>query len=175
MVNERGDVAYFAFPSAPPRYLTLVDRSGTGRRVPVSAGNFRHPRLSPDGTRLAINERRDLWVLDLRTSAWTRLTTNDDITEPQWSPDGRRLAHTVFDTTSGWNPPALRNADGSGSARIIRTDVGDAWTSDWSPDGSRLAVYGGTVGISVSVVDLDSAHQVHPVTSTAAIARNARF
>jgi serine/threonine-protein kinase len=174
-VNGRGDVAYFAFPNAPPHFLTLVDRAGNGRRLSVPAGSFRHPRLSPDGRRLAVNEKSDLWVLDLRTSAWSRLTTNDDITEPQWSPDGRRLAHTVFDTATGYNPPALRNADGSGGVRVIGTVAGDAWISDWSADGRHLVVYGGTAGLNVSVVDLDSAHAVHPVTSAATVARNARF
>jgi Tol biopolymer transport system component len=174
-LNARGDVAYFAFPTAPPHFLTLVDRSGTARRLPVSPGGFRHPRLSPDGTRLAVNTDDDLWVLDLGASAWTRLTTNDNVTEPQWSPDGRRLAHTVFDSSSGYNPPALRNADGTGEARVIRSGTGDSWTSDWSPDGRHLAVYGGTVGMNVGVVDLDSAHAFHPVTRGAAISRNARF
>ena len=174
-LNARGDVAYFAYPNAPARFLVLVDRSGNARRLPVPAGAFRHPRLSPDGTRLAMQRDSDLWILDLRTSAWTRLTTNDDITEPQWSPDGRRLAHTVFDTVSGYNPPALRNADGSGDARVIRSTSGDAWTSDWSPDGRHLAVYGGEIGMNVSVVDLDSAEATHAVTRTVAVARNPRF
>jgi hypothetical protein len=174
-VNGRGDIAYFAFPNAPREFLTLVDRSGNGRRLAIPAGSFRHPRLSPDGTRLALNRNSDLWILDLRTSAWSRLTTNDDITEPQWSPDGRRLAHTVFDSASGYNLPALRNADGGGDLRVIRSLAGDAWISDWSPDGRRLAVYGGKVGMNVAVVDLDSAETVHPVTRTAAVSRNARF
>jgi serine/threonine protein kinase/Tol biopolymer transport system component len=174
-LNARGDVAYFAFPDAPPRFLTLVDRVGNAKRLPAPAGTFRHPRLSPDGNRLAVNRDEDLWIFDLRSSAWNRLTTNDEITEPQWSPDGRRIAHTVFDTASRYNPPAVRNADGSGDARVIRSTIGDAWTSDWSPDGRHLALYGGKVGMNVSVVDLDSAEAVHAVTRTAAVARNARF
>jgi len=105
----------------------------------------------------------------------SRLTTNDDTTEPQWSPDGRQVIHTVFDSVSGYNVPASQNADGSGKVRTIGTVVGDAWTSDWSRDGRYLAVYGGKVGMNVAVVDLDSAHAFHPVTSMSSIARNARF
>jgi len=174
-LNGRGDVAYFAFPDAPPQFLALVDRMGHATRLPIPPGSFRHPRLSPDGERLALNRDSDLWVLELRTSAWTRVTTKADITEPQWSPDGRRLAHTAFDSASGYNPPVLRNADGSGDARVIRSDFGDAWTSDWSPDGRHLALYGGKVGMNVAVLDLDSAAVVHPVTRTVAVARNPRF
>jgi serine/threonine-protein kinase len=174
-VNDRGDVAWFAFPDAPPRFLVMVDRTGRVRRLPVPPGNHRHPRLSPDGTRLAVNLGDDLWVLDLRNNAWTRLTTGGSITEPQWSPDNLRIAHSVFDTSTGYNPPALRNANGSGTARIIEIDFGDSWTSDWSRDGQRLAVYGGKVGMNVAVVDLDSARTVHAVTNTSGVARNARF
>ncbi len=173
--NARGDVAYFAFPNAPQSFAVLVDRAGSARRLPVPARNFRHPRLSPDGTRLAVNVDGDVWILDLRTTAWTRLTTSGDITEPQWSPDGRRVAHTVFDSAAHYNPPSVRNADGSGAGRVIRAGVGDAWTSDWSPDGRHLAVYGGAVGMNVSVVDLDSAHTIQAVTQIAGTARNARF
>jgi serine/threonine-protein kinase len=174
-VNARGDVAYFAFPTDRRSFLALVDRAGNARRLPVPPAYYRHPRLSPDGTRLALNRDHDLWILDLLTSALSRLTTNDQITEPQWSPDGRRIIHTVFDSASGYNVPASRSADGAGDVRAIRTVVGDGWTSDWSPDGRHLAVYGGKVGMNVSVVDLDSAHAFHPVTSLNLIARNARF
>ena len=174
-VNARGDVAYFAFPTAPRLFVVLVDRGGNARRLPGAAGNYQHPRLSPDGTRLAMSRDRDVWILDLRTGALSRLTTNDDTTEPQWSPDGRQVIHTVFDSVSGYNVPASQNADGSGKVRTIGTVVGDAWTSDWSRDGRYLAVYGGKVGMNVAVVDLDSAHAFHPVTSMSSIARNARF
>jgi serine/threonine-protein kinase len=174
-VNARGDVAYFAFPGAPPRFLTMVDRAGAARRLPTPAQNFRHPRLSRDGTRLAVNQDQDLWVLDLATSAWTRLTTGAGITEPQWSPDNRRLLHTVFDTASGFSPPAIQAASGLGDVRVLQPGIGDAWTSDWSPDGRQIAVYGGKVGLNVFVIDLDSATTVHPVTNTRAVARNARF
>jgi Tol biopolymer transport system component len=174
-VNERGDVAYFASPNVPGRLLVLVDRTGTARRVASAAGNYRHPRLSPDGTRLAVNLNRDLWIIDLRTSVRTRLTTNSNITEPQWSADQRRLIHSVFDTTIGYNPPAWRAADGSGAATIIRNDFGDAWTSDWSRDGKYVATYGGKVGQNITVVDFDAPHALHFVTQGEAVSRNARF
>jgi Tol biopolymer transport system component len=175
VVNARGDVAYFAFPGAPPRFLTMVDRTGAARRLPVPAQNFRHPRLSRNGNRLAVQQDGDLWVLDLATNGWARLTTNAEITEPQWSPDNGRLLHTVFDTASGFNPPAIQAASGLGEVRVLQPGIGDAWTSDWSPDGRRIAVYGGKVGLNVFVIDLDSGATVHPVTSTRAVARNARF
>jgi len=181
-VNGRGDVAYFSFPKVPERFLALVDRSGSATRLPAEPGPYRHPRLSPDGTRLAVQREGDAWVLDLRAGGWVRLTTNASITEPQWSPDGRRIAHSAYDTTTGYNFLVWRNVDGTGEQHLIHSGMGDDWPSDWSRDGRRVAVYGGTVGggtvgMNVSVIDLDSAGTLHPVTriAGAALARNARF
>jgi Tol biopolymer transport system component len=119
-------------------------------------------------------ENDDIWILDLRTNAWSRVTTNANTTEPQWSSDGKRLAHTVFDTTTGYNPPAVRTADGAGSAKMIPTSFGDSWTSDWSPDNRYLAVYGGKGGMNVAVMDVENG-AVRPVTTGATVARNPRF
>jgi Tol biopolymer transport system component len=176
-VNGRGDVAYYSFPKIPERFLTLVDRSGSATRLSVEASHYRHPRLSPDGTRLAVARDGDAWVLDIRSGGWVRLTTNAEITEPQWSPDGRRIAHSVLDASTGWNGLVWRNADGSGDEHPVHSGKGDDWPSDWSSDGRHLAVYGGPVGMNVSVVDLDSAQTLRPVTRIAgtALARNARF
>ena len=176
-VNDRGDVAYYSFPKVQERFLALVDRSGAARRLPVEAGPYRHPRLSPDGTRLAVQRDGDAWVLDLRSGGWVRLTTNAEITEPQWSSDGRRIAHSAFDTTTGYNILVWRSIDGTGDQHVIHSGMGDDWPSDWSPDGRHVAVYGGPIGMNVSVVDLDSAGTLHPVTRSAgtALARNARF
>ncbi|MGH7701509.1 MAG: hypothetical protein ACREMO_00295, partial [Gemmatimonadales bacterium] len=174
-VNARGDVAYYSFPKIPERFLTLVDRAGSATRLPVAAGNYRHPRLSPDGTRLAMQRVGDAWILDLGSGGWARLTTNADITEPQWSADGRRIVHSTFLTSTGYNGLVWRNADGTGEEHLVHSAIGDDWPSDWSRDGRHVAVYGGPVGLNVSVVDFDSTHTLHPVTRITGWARNARF
>ncbi|MGE3618511.1 MAG: hypothetical protein AB7L66_21755, partial [Gemmatimonadales bacterium] len=176
-VNDRGDVAYYTFPKIRERYLVRVDRSGQATRVATEAGPYRHPRISPDGTRLAVTRRQEIWVLDLRSGAWTRLTRTPDFTEPQWSPDGRRILHSVFQQATGYAGLAWRNADGSGDQHLVHSAMGDDWPSDWSADGRRVAVYGGPVGMNVSVVELDDTATLHPVTqmSGTAVARNARF
>ena len=175
-LNDRGDVAYFAFPDAPPMFLVEVSRSGEARRLPVPAGRFRHPRISPDGNSLAISIDSDLWVLDLRTNRWTRLTTGSTITEPQWSPDSKRIVHTSYDSATGYNLPVWRERDGDGTEHPIGVSIGgDAWNSDWSADGRYVAVYGGPVGQNVYVADLEHPDSVLQVTSGSATSRNPRF
>jgi Tol biopolymer transport system component len=177
VVNERGDAAYFAFGTALPSLLVRVDRDGRGVRLPVDPSNYRHPRLSHDGTRAAfsLGALGDLWILDLRDNTWQRLTTNMSITEPQWSPDDSRLIHTIEDTVSGYNLPAWRSSSG-GDATLIQRMVGDAWVSDWSPNGRYLAIYGGPVGMNVGVLDMEQPDSLHHVTQVVeATARNPRF
>ena len=95
-VNARGDVAYYAFPKpSTERFFVLVDRAGSAKRLPVAPGSYSHPRLSPDGTRVVLDRGDDIWTLDLRSYAWTRLTSTGEVTEPQWSGDGRRILHST--------------------------------------------------------------------------------
>ncbi len=67
---------------------------------------------------------------------------------PEWSPDGRRLALRLMtmkdspDDSFDWvDDLALINADGSGFEKLTAMDLGDRlWEFSWSPDGEGLAV-----------------------------------
>ena len=75
------------------RRLMWVDRSG--RRTPLfSEAHYEQAEVSPDGSRISVvrrdeAERSSLWIVDLRTNAWTRLLES---TVPSirtvWSPRG---------------------------------------------------------------------------------------
>ena len=78
----------------PPRRLVWVDRDGRESPLGLPPRGYDWPRLSPDGTRLALNivdpENTDVWVLDLRRETTTRLTFDaaHDL-RPVWTPDGQ--------------------------------------------------------------------------------------
>jgi serine/threonine-protein kinase len=71
-----------------------VDREGRQKPLPVPPGQYRHPRLSPDGRRLAIATAGDIYVWEL-TSPWSassRMTFTPAIDWfPVWTPDSRRI------------------------------------------------------------------------------------
>jgi serine/threonine-protein kinase len=172
-VNARGDVAYFAFPKpSTERFFVLVDRAGSAKRLPVAPGSYSHPRLSPDGTRVVLDRGDDIWTLDLRSYAWTRLTSTGEVTEPQWSGDGRRILHSRFFGASGYQGLVWRNADGSGEEHVVFSGTGDAWPSDWSRDGRFATAHGGTLGMNITAVAFDSAHTVTRVTQGTGTSRN---
>ena len=60
-----------------PRTLVWVDREGRETPLKTPARAYVYPRLSPDGTRAAVDTRdqeNDIWILDLARETLTRLT-----------------------------------------------------------------------------------------------------
>ncbi len=123
-----------------------VSRSGEPERLPVAGEGARLPAISRRANRLAYTKRsRDtnIWRLPLRESgsgaaAATRLisSTRDDY-NPQYSPDGKRIAFSSGRTgTYGiW----LSDADGSNAAPLFLKEGAHSETPRWSPDGRRIA------------------------------------
>ncbi len=121
--------------------LVWVDRSGAVEPAVPEARAFEEPRLSPDGSRVAVTIRDanpDVWVFDLAQGTWMRLTfeAGEDET-PIWTPDGRRV--TYSSTRAGrprenfWKP-----ADGSGAEQLLFESNAHPHVSSWSPDGRAL-------------------------------------
>jgi serine/threonine-protein kinase len=77
------------------RSLVWVDRMGREELLPLPLRAYQYPRISPDGTRVALDIRdqeQDIWIWDFARQTLTRLTfdpTPDRF--PVWTVDGRRV------------------------------------------------------------------------------------
>jgi dipeptidyl aminopeptidase/acylaminoacyl peptidase len=92
-----------------------------------------HPRDRSIAYTLEVAGARQLFVLPLRGGYPVQLTASEKaVTDPQWSPDGRRLAFVRDDTI--W----VIEADGSRLVQVAAHPAGTN-TPRWSPDGRRLA------------------------------------
>ncbi len=76
-----------------PRSLVWVDREGREEPLATPPLPYRSPRVSPDGTRVAVDvigpAGGDIWIHDLSRGTETILTTDPaDDNNPLWTPDG---------------------------------------------------------------------------------------
>ncbi|HXW06413.1 MAG TPA: protein kinase [Vicinamibacterales bacterium] len=145
------------------RELVWVSRQGVATPVGIPPAYVRWPRVSPDGTRIALgmlsgdvirstNLRNDVHVgvFNLRTRAWSAL---DGFSEPVWTADGRGVI------TSLGGPPfgglGEQVADGSRRMEVLfKAEQGDAWPTSVDRDGSLLVYYAGSRGRAGGTHDL---------------------
>jgi serine/threonine-protein kinase len=126
------------------RLLTLVDRNGVATQLPLAARGFRHPRFSPDGTRLAfsvgsaatgVGSDTDVWVYSFASGGLDRLTF-DGSAYPAWKPSGDTFAYM-----RGNQAVFTKPADGTGAGEQLVAPGSDALLpGSWSADGRILAL-----------------------------------
>lgn len=94
------------------------------------------PAWSPDGTRIAFERNRKIFIINSDGGALRQMTRSGtpDV-QPAWSPDGTRIAfargllkHEIF----------AKRVDGTGLVNLTRNAADDTEPS-WSPDGTRIA------------------------------------
>ena len=77
--------------------LALIDRKGGVEALKLPSGPYEHPRVSPDGKRIAFGtddgKEANVWIYDLSgATAMRRLTFGGRNRFPIWSADGQRVA-----------------------------------------------------------------------------------
>lgn len=93
---------------------------------------------SPDGTRLAFGWKRDIYVLDLQSGAFNRLTTSGgDDSHPIWSPNGEMIAY-IHSLGVCEDTVIITRVDGSCSVQPLKVS-GLFSDITWSRDGRKLA------------------------------------
>jgi eukaryotic-like serine/threonine-protein kinase len=178
-VATDGTLVYVDAPSslaANARTLVWVDRSGKEEPIAAEPHAYMHPRVSPDGTRIAVyslDQQEDIWIWDLGRAQLTRLT-HDPGTDwnPLWTPDSQRI---VFSSNRG-GPFNLwwQAADGTGDAERLTTARNVQFASGITPDGTA-ALYSEatpTMGPDLLQVALDGTHRVTPLVQTRFDERN---
>ena len=80
------------------RSLVWVYRDGSEEALTIERSSYVYPRISADGTRVALDDRNadgDLWVWDLDQQTRTRLTVGEAGGQyPVWTADGERIAYS---------------------------------------------------------------------------------
>ena len=142
-LSATGSMVYVpASVPAAQRRLVWVNRNGSEVPLAAPARAYRHPRLSPDGKKLAVaieGQETQVWLYDFARETLTRLTLEGNTNNnPSWTPDGKRI---IFDSNrAGVNGsgPYWQLADGSGGAEQLRDAPSGA--GSWSSAGRVLVI-----------------------------------
>ena len=167
-ISDDGTLVYVpgGVQAAPARTLVWVDRQGREEPLKAPPRAYLYPRLSPDGTRVALDVRDqelDIWIWDLARETLTRFTFDPRAdTHPVWTPDGQRV---VFRSQrAGPHNLFWQAADGTGAVERLTESPNQQHGPAFSPDGTRLVFREETTttGEDLMVLALEGGRRAQP-------------
>ena len=131
--------------------MVWVDRQGRKEPLGVDPVAYLFVRVSPDGRRIAAGNPMagDIWILDVETESWSRLTFDASAFVPLWTPDGERIV--FFSNRDGHRTLNWKASDGSGQSERIADGTRP---SSLTPDG-RYAIATSKDGTNIVLVPLE--------------------
>ena len=164
-LSGTGTLSYVAGGSErfAPRRFVWVDRSGQEQAIAFPPDRYLDPRLSPEGTRVAVAVERsgatDIWVLDLQGGHRTRLTEPPGVNRyPLWTLDGTQVLFAS--SRDGEHFVYQKPASGLGQAQPLISDTRrSSWPWSWAPAGRAVALSDfslvGDTGYDISLLPLE--------------------
>ncbi len=156
-VSNDGTLAYVKRSSSSRSPVWVDRRSGLVEPIKtMPPGDYDDPRLSPDGSRVAVRRDGDLWIYELSSGRSSRLTNDGGSSMPVWDPTGTRIAYSSpgsgIDTGTPLSVPVgpstlgnleawLTAADGSQAPRALTKMGGTMHVDSWSPDGRIVTLH----------------------------------
>jgi serine/threonine-protein kinase len=178
-VSRHGDLVYLpsgeALAPPAPRTLTWVNRQGQETAIAAPARTYAVARLSPDGTRVALDIRDqtlDISVFDLGRLTLSPLSRHpaQDLS-PIWTRDGKRVIWTS--TRGGGNPNLYwQAADGTGEAERLTVSTTNQFPTSTTLDGNTVLFFGASEdpknGMDLFTVALsDTSRKASPLIAAA--------
>jgi serine/threonine-protein kinase len=124
------------------RTLVWIDRFGREKALGTPPRRYASARLSPDGTRVALDvreQRNDIWVWNIDRKTLTPVTSGPDIDRfPIWSFDGK---HILFGSPRNNTTDNIYShaADGTGdTVRMTENAEAQHYPQSFAPDGSLI-------------------------------------
>jgi serine/threonine-protein kinase len=139
-VSEDGTLVYLRGGSGERSMLNWVTREGRREPVPAAALAYSAPRVSRDGTRIAVDigsrNSSAIHVYDLVRNTLTQVTSSPSNGRyPLWTPDSRRL---VFYSELDGGGLYSQAADGTGRLERLTKSRALQIPYSWTADGRTL-------------------------------------
>jgi serine/threonine-protein kinase len=171
-VSQNGTLVYVPGTSNGGITRSLVWVNRQGREEPINAPprGYTAARLSPDGTRVALeirDQENDIWIWDLGRQTLTRLTFDPRVDSyPLWTPDGKRI---VFGSDrAGASSVYWQAADGTGTVERLITSPSGVLPTSIAPDAKSLVVQEANPKTSTDVMllALEGTRRIEPLVQT---------
>ena len=120
--------------------VVWVDRKGQVESLGLEPAFYQFPRLSPDGSRIALNKMYkspSVWVYDLARRGFSKQTYEGFEIFPIWAPDGESLAFAS--PVDGRINLLHRPVDIPGEGKLLIGSEYSQFPSSWAKDGTHLA------------------------------------
>ena len=139
---DSSSVIFSAGLTTPNLWRVNVKHGNEPERIELAGDRARHPSIDLRTGRLIFSRglaEIGIWRVEHAGKPAPFLTSSSSHNvNPQYSPDGRRIAFNSSRQVGGdaiW----IANADGTGAAQITSIDAPFAGTPRWAPEGRRLA------------------------------------
>jgi serine/threonine-protein kinase len=178
-VAANGTMVYVPGRGGPGavRSLVWVDRMGREEQVPTPLRAYYFPRISPDGTRVALavmDQEQDIWIWDFARERLTRFTFDPGADQyPLWSPDSRRLIFTS--TRVGGSNVFSQAADGTGAVEQLTEGSTLRLPQAMTPDGNSIIVREVGQQDDLMLMPLQPPRRPQPLVQTMFSERNAEI
>lgn len=139
-VSESGLLVHMRGAGLMSTVFNWRDRDGLPLSTAIEPDFYYEPRLSHDGTRVALvsgQDAGDIWIKDVESGMQTRLSFDpaDDRT-PLWAPDDLSIAFTSSRAATG--EVYVRPVSGQEPAKLIYTANTRITLTHWSSDGRHI-------------------------------------
>jgi serine/threonine-protein kinase len=165
LVYVPGDVS-----ASLPRSLVWINRQGKEETINAPTRSYAAARISPDGTRVALDIRDqeyNIWVWDLARQTLTRLTDGHSLdTSPVWTPDSARII--FMSAPDGIGNLHWQAANNTGAVERLTISLNIQAPTSISPDGTRVVFTEGTSNTSADILmmAMDGKRATEPLIHT---------
>jgi serine/threonine-protein kinase len=160
--SDPGTLLYLVGKGAPQHWqVSWLERSGTLHPLIETPGLYAAPHISPDGRKLAFNDRGAIYTYDLQRGMTTRLTVGLNVAALAWAPDAK---HIVFGSSAGGFRFFWIRSDGAGEPQRLLERQYNVVVWSISPDGGSLAYQEmrPETGFDIWTLPLDTRDPDHP-------------
>ena len=166
-VSQNGSLVYITgdLDSGATRSLVWVDREGREEALAAEPRAYTSPRISPDGTRLALDIRdqeNDIWIWDFARETLSRFTFHPNVDGRQvWTRDGQQL---VFEShREGEGNVFAKAARGTGQVERLTESPRHQDPLSVSPDGASILFEDGRTPRNLSLLPFSGGGETRPL------------